>query len=158
VRHDLETFPWPWDDDSIDEIRANHIMEHLGQDSDTFLKIMQEIYRICKPGARIEINAPHPRHDDFISDPTHVRAITPRLFELFSKNNNERWAKGGFANSQLARYLDVDFEIKDVQFIIEPVWMNKLNSGKITRDQLNENMALFNNVIKETKTVLEVIK
>ena len=111
VKHDLEEFPWPWDNNSIDEILMNHILEHLGETSDIFLGIMKEIYRICKPRAKIKISCPHPRHDDFISDPTHIRAITPRLFELFSKKNNEKWAEGGFANSPLALYLNVDFFI-----------------------------------------------
>ena len=42
-----------------------------------FLGMMKELYRICRDGAEIEINVPHPRHDNFIGDPTHVRIITP---------------------------------------------------------------------------------
>jgi SAM-dependent methyltransferase len=158
IRHDLEQFPWPWADNSIDEILLNHVLEHLGESSVVFLRIIQEMYRVCKSGARIEIKCPHPRHDDFISDPTHVRAITPRLFELFSKKNNDRWAKGGFANSQLARYLNVDFEIRDIKIMLEEPWASQFSRGKITPTELNDIVKRFNNVAKETLTILEVVK
>jgi predicted SAM-dependent methyltransferase len=32
LRHDLETFPWPWPDDSVVEVLLNHVLEHLGHD------------------------------------------------------------------------------------------------------------------------------
>ena len=158
VMHDLEVFPWPWGDSSVDEILMNHILEHLGGTTEVFLGVMKELYRVCKPGAKITINCPHPRHDDFISDPTHTRAITPRLFELFSKKNNERWIKGKFANSPLAVYLDVDFEIRDAKYAIEQSWLDKLNSKAITSQELDGIVKAQNNVVKETRTVLEVIK
>jgi SAM-dependent methyltransferase len=158
VKHDLEVFPWPWEDNSIDEILMNHILEHLGETSDIFLSIMKEIYRICKPGASIKINCPHPRHDDFISDPTHVRAITPRLFELFSKKNNEKWAEGRFANSPLALYLDVDFEIEDARYALESPWREQFNTKEVSPAKLDEAVKRYNNVIKETQTILRVIK
>ena len=35
--HDLEVIPWPFDDNSCDEISLIHVLEHLGQDSNTFM-------------------------------------------------------------------------------------------------------------------------
>ena len=37
---------------------------------------MKELYRISCDQANIHISVPHPRHDDFLADPTHVRPIT----------------------------------------------------------------------------------
>ena len=91
LRHDLETFPWPWDTSSVQEVVLNHVLEHLGQDTQVYLKIIQELYRICQDQAVVHITAPHPRHNDFLNDPTHVRAITPEGIGLFSKRNNEEW-------------------------------------------------------------------
>ena len=82
---DLEETPWQFADDSVDEIMLNHTLEHLGRDAQTFFAIIKEIYRVCKNNALIEINVPHPRHDHFINDPTHVRIVTPALLDLFSK-------------------------------------------------------------------------
>ena len=31
ILHDLETFPWPWRDNSVKEILLYHVLEHLGQ-------------------------------------------------------------------------------------------------------------------------------
>ena len=55
VVHDLNNFPWPWDDNSIDEIYMKDVLEHL---PDT-IRVMEEIYRICKPGAKIYIAVPY---------------------------------------------------------------------------------------------------
>lgn len=82
---DLETFPWPWDDNSVTEVRFDNILEHLGQTSGVFLRIFQELYRICVNKALITIVVPHPRHNSFLCDPTHVRPIMPETLELFSK-------------------------------------------------------------------------
>ena len=158
VKHDLEVFPWPWDPDSVDEIRMNHILEHLGETTERFFGIIRELYRICKAGALIAIAVPHPRHDDFLSDPTHVRAITARTFELFSKELNRRWAAIGAANSPLGMYLDVDFKIKEVQYGLEKGWAEKLDKGELTPQQIEDNARALNNVIKEIHIVLEVVK
>ena len=63
---DLETLPWPWQDNSVDGVLFNHSLEHLGQIARVFLGMMKELYRVCRDGAEIEINVPHPRHDNFI--------------------------------------------------------------------------------------------
>ncbi len=67
--HDLESFPWPFDDNAAEEVVFTHVLEHLGESSKVFLGIMSELYRICAPGAQVVIKVPHPRHDDFINDP-----------------------------------------------------------------------------------------
>ncbi|MBY0403020.1 MAG: methyltransferase domain-containing protein, partial [Cyanobacteria bacterium] len=77
---DLESFPWPWETSSVDEIVLHHVMEHLGASAEVYFKIMQEMYRVCKPGALIHITVPHPRHNHFAFDPTHVRGILPEGF------------------------------------------------------------------------------
>ncbi|HLO64329.1 MAG TPA: hypothetical protein VK165_15330, partial [Azonexus sp.] len=68
---DLEKTPWPWPDDSVDEIDLIHVLEHLGQAPEVYLGVMKELWRVCCDGARIRIMVPHPRSDDFLNDPTH---------------------------------------------------------------------------------------
>ena len=158
VRHDLEQFPWPWDDSTIDEIRLNHILEHIGETTKIYLGIIQEIYRVCKPDAKIEIIVPHPRHDDFLNDPTHVRVITPDSLTLFSKRANCRYIEMGAANSTLGIYLDVDFEIERTRFCLEEPWKSQFDNEDISVDELNHAVKKYNNVIKETEIILRVIK
>ena len=47
---DLERVPWPWLENSVDEILLSHVLEHLGQTPDVYLGIIKEIYRVCRDG------------------------------------------------------------------------------------------------------------
>jgi len=55
VVHDLNNYPYPFEDNEFDEIEMSHIIEHI----DRPLKLMNEIYRISKNGASIRIITPH---------------------------------------------------------------------------------------------------
>jgi len=158
VLHDLETFPWPWKDNSVNEIQLIHVLEHLGERKEAFLNIIKELYRICVASATIHIVVPHPRHDDFINDPTHVRIITPKILDLFSKSKNRESIKRGDADSPLALYLDVDFEIIKVDYTLVPYWIEKLANKEIAEAELYNAIARYNNVIGEIRMVLKVLK
>src|SRR4051812_28847226 len=95
VTCDLEQFPWPWEDNSVGEVEMFHVLEHLGESTATFMGIIKELYRVCRDGAMMRISVPHPRCDDFLNDPTHVRPITPEVMSLFSKRLNEEWKRLG---------------------------------------------------------------
>ena len=88
IVHDLEITPYPFEESSIDEILLSHVLEHVGQNPNIFNNIIKELYRICKNKSVINIRVPHPRHDDFISDPTHVRPITIMGLQLYDKNDD----------------------------------------------------------------------
>jgi hypothetical protein len=155
---DLENFPYPWDDDSVEEIRMHHILEHLGQTPDQYYRIWKEIYRICKKDAEIHIVVPHPRHADFLGDPSHVRPITPDGLQLLSKRNCKHWHEIGAANTKLAEYLNVDFEIIKADIGLEKRWDKLFDEKKITTDDLQFAIESYNNVIKQWAFVLKVIK
>ncbi len=155
---DLEVTPWPWADSSVGEIRMSHVMEHLGATSNIFLNIVKEMYRVCRDGAVISISVPHPRHDDFINDPTHVRVVTPELLNLFNKKLNKQWAEGGYANSTLGIYLDVDFEITEARLTLAEPWLSQFANKQITEQQLSQAARQFNNVIKQIDITWRVIK
>ena len=46
LKHDLETFPYPFEDDSVKEIILSDVLEHIGQSPEIFIKILKELYRI----------------------------------------------------------------------------------------------------------------
>jgi predicted SAM-dependent methyltransferase len=155
---DLETFPWPFEDNSVDEIVMSHVLEHLGETKEIYLSIIQELYRICKADAEFNIKVPHPRHDDYITDPTHVRPILPQQFHLFSKRLNAEWRDEGYANTPLADYLDVDFEVEDVQWVPADEWIERLQSGKVSSDELATRAQHEYNILKEIQIKLRVVK
>ncbi|MHB1036193.1 MAG: class I SAM-dependent methyltransferase [Pirellulales bacterium] len=158
LRHDLEQFPWPWETDSVGEVLFNHVLEHLGETVALYFGILKELYRVCAPGALIHIGAPHPRHDDFITDPTHVRVITPESLTMFSKAKNRRWIEHGFTNSPLGVYLDLDFEVARVRYVLDEPWRTQLHNGQITSAAIREAAKRYNNVIREIRMVVRVVK
>ena len=53
--HDLNQFPYPFDDNEFDFIEASHVLEHL----DRPFVVMQELHRIIKPGGTLNVKVPH---------------------------------------------------------------------------------------------------
>ena len=106
----------------------------------------------------MRIEVPHPRHDDFIADPTHVRIVTPDVLGLFSTRNNQMWREIGAANSQLAAYLDVDFETVRTEHVLEPKYRERLRSGEISQERLMEMVQEHNNIVLEYRFTLQVVK
>lgn len=155
---DLEQFPWPWADHSVDEVQLVHVLEHLGREPQVFIGIMQELYRVCVAGALVHVIVPHHRHDNFQSDPTHVRPITPLGLALFDKAQCESWIAGGYANTPLAVYCKVDFETQRVHYDYEQLWLRRLETGQITQDQLADAAQHQSNVITQITYLLRVRK
>lgn len=73
--------PLPLADDSIGEFLLSHVMEHIPN----VLPMMQELHRVARDGARMEIRVPHGASDDAFEDPTHVRPLFPGSFGYFSQ-------------------------------------------------------------------------
>jgi len=156
--HDLESFPWPWPDNSIEEIRLVHVLEHLGKDTATFKNLVQEIYRVACNNAKIQIIVPHPRHDSYLADPTHVRPITEETIRLLSRRVNLENRKNGQANSCLALEWNVDFELENVIYHFDQRWQSRLQQGLITADELFEAALDRSNVIEMIEMSIHVIK
>lgn len=170
---DLEKTPWqilmadkyysaipvycPIKANSVDEILAHHVLEHLGKETQTFLNIMREIHRILKPNATIEIRVPHHRTDNFFGDPTHVRPITPEMLSLFSKKNCLEFIANKWPNTPLAIYLDVDFELVSTNFGLTEHWGKRYNAGNISKEELHYAMMTYFNVIDEVTMVLRKV-
>jgi hypothetical protein len=151
---DLEETPWPWPDNCAEQVLFNHSLEHMGASTKVFLALMQELYRICAPGCQVEIVAPHPRHDTFLNDPTHVRPITPEMLQLFDKAMNDAWVELGAANTPLAHYTGVDFALVKVQQTPEQEYVRQINEGLIDEPTLARYARERLNVIKENRILL----
>ncbi|GEO81444.1 class I SAM-dependent methyltransferase [Pararhodospirillum oryzae] len=155
---DLETTPWPWPDDSVDEILLSHVLEHLGETPRAFLAVMGELWRVCRNGARITIVVPHPRHDSFLNDPTHVRPITPEGLVLFDHARNLAWQAEGIGNSPLGLILGIDLEVTGLAHDLEEPWLSQAQAGTLDRAALIAAEKQFNNVIRQTTLEIRVHK
>lgn len=153
---DLERTPWPWPENAATEVLLVHVLEHLGASGGSFLRIMAELYRVCRHGARILIRVPHPRHDDFLGDPTHVTAVTLPMLRLFDQTWNRRWNEMGASNSALGLQLGVDLEVSAFQNRVDPRYREAYPDRD--REALNRDALFLNNVIKESQFELRVHK
>jgi len=155
---DLEHVPWPWPDDCAEEVMLSHVLEHLGATTDGYFAVMKELYRVCRDGAKITIVVPHPRHDNFLADPTHVRVVTPLGLELFSQARNREWKEKGFANTPLGFYLGVDFAMQEDNMLPSEPWRSRMNRGEVTKQQFLDAERNLSNVVEQITMVLKVVK
>jgi ubiquinone/menaquinone biosynthesis C-methylase UbiE len=81
VTHNLNIFPYPFKDNTFDEVFADNVLEHLND----LNKVMEELSRICKEKAIIEIIVPLAPTMFAFRDPTHKLFFTYRTFEYYTK-------------------------------------------------------------------------
>lgn len=65
--HNLDVYPYPFDDNLFDHIEMSHILEHIREPA----RAMNEVYRIARPGASIRIVTPHYSSQLSYGDLTH---------------------------------------------------------------------------------------
>jgi hypothetical protein len=119
---------------------------------------MKELYRIAAPNATLIIVVPHPRSDNFINGPDHVRIITPAVISLFSKRMNKEWIANRGANTPLGLYLDVDFEIEAVSMVMAPKWRAQYEAGIYTDADMEEAVDRYFNVVEEIQMKIRAVK
>jgi FkbM family methyltransferase len=71
---------FPFEDSSVDELRAYDVVEHLPDRINT----MNEIWRVCKPGAKINIVVPSSDGRGAFQDPTHISFWNINSFRYYS--------------------------------------------------------------------------
>lgn len=109
---DLFKFPWPFEDNSVDEIHASHLLEHVPAreveerdlsgctkdglvrtpnladrdylGADMLFAFMDECYRILKPDAWMRVIVPSGRSNRAFWDPTHRRFFMQETFLYFA--------------------------------------------------------------------------
>jgi len=84
IIHNLNQYPWPWDNNTFDKVIAMDILEHL----DDFVKSMEELHRILKPNGTVMIRVPYWNHSCAYIDPTHKRGFHEQTFHFFDVNSN----------------------------------------------------------------------
>ena len=103
VVHDLNEFPYPFEDDYFGEIEAISIIEHL----DKTQKAIEELHRISKPGAKIKIIVPHYSSVSAWTDITHARTFGLKSFVHYNIDSK-------CSTSLLNRDTKIMFKIKTI--------------------------------------------
>ena len=89
--HDLEEFPYPFADDSFNEIHAYEVLEHTGAQGDWrfFFQQFDELWRILKPGGFLMASVPMWDSQWAWGDPGHKRVITEGSLIFLNRENYE---------------------------------------------------------------------
>lgn len=86
LRHDLNSFPYPWDDNSVDHIEMIHTLEHIPDWWSAFC----ECCRILKPGCTLRIHVPDESSSDALAYRDHYHVFTRRTFDSTLNQITER--------------------------------------------------------------------
>lgn len=130
----------PFLDNSVDEVVGHYFLSHI---SDT-CAMMEEIYRICRNGARVEFKIPYYQSESAFKDPTQVRYITPRTFETFDRRFIERGALQtyGLKSNFRMKRLTYNYYKRGMRFVPFVGFLRRY----------------FWNIVKSYVIVLEVVK
>jgi hypothetical protein len=83
-----------------------------------------------------------------------VRVITPGTLSMLSKRLNHEWIKAGVANTPLAIYWDVDFEIKRVEYSLDEPYRSQMAKGELSSEEIAIISRERNNIVKEITILL----
>lgn len=84
---DVTNIPWPLPDESVLVAMASHVVEHIPPANFGFIRFMNEVWRLMKPGGEFAIVTPHGRSDGYIQDPTHVNPCNEATFLYFDQDH-----------------------------------------------------------------------
>lgn len=84
VVHNFDIFPYPFEENTFDEIICKSSLEHV----DNFVQTVVELHRIAKPNALIKVYCPHYSGPDAYRDPTHKTFFSYLTFDLFSQGGS----------------------------------------------------------------------
>ncbi len=119
IVHDLETYPWPFKDHSIEEFHVSHYAEHTKD----LMKFMNEIWRIGEAGAKVTIIGPYYTSIRAWQDPTHVRALSEATWQYFNKSWREL--------NKLDHYpITCDFDITNMVVFFNEPWNQKSEEAR----------------------------
>jgi len=111
VRADLNSFPYPWDDNSVDGVVMYHVLEHIPN----WWECVQECARIIKPGGSLVVHVPDESSSSALTYRDHHHVFDVRSFDSISKGLRERSTTNAWFNSEpvlpleLSHYARVPF-------------------------------------------------
>jgi SAM-dependent methyltransferase len=79
---DLNSYPLPFPDNSVDIVRSSHVFEHL----DDLVALMEDIHRLLKPNGILEFTVPHVSNIEYFRDPTHKIPFIYTTMDYFVKD------------------------------------------------------------------------
>lgn len=81
VIHDINRLPWPFVENSFSIVLMSHVLEHVNEP----VEVMEEIWRVSKAGAIVEIGVPYFSGLNAVADPTHKHFFAAKTFDFFER-------------------------------------------------------------------------
>lgn len=81
--HDIMVYPWPLPDECALTAVASHLVEHIPPHNFGFIKFMNEVWRLLKPGGQFAIVTPHGWSAGYLQDPTHCNPCNENTWAYF---------------------------------------------------------------------------
>ena len=130
IQHDVLSFPWPIESNSVYEARCSHFVEHIphqlegcDKNRNGLVLFMEELYRVMMPQGIVTIMAPYYSSQRAWQDPTHVRGITENTFRYFDKQWLTSLGMGHYG-------IKTDFEVLNTKLILDPEFESKNEAAK----------------------------
>lgn len=101
-------FGLPFEDSSVESMISHHALEHIGEG---FIGLMDECYRILKPGAPFRIIVPLFPSTAAVEDPDHKRYFMENTFDSFCGTPGGIWCE-----EFSVPYTKARFELTDKDF------------------------------------------
>ncbi len=100
IVHDVNVYPWPFEDNSIEEVYCSHFLEHLNHSSESPQRVqfMNELYRILIPGGKATIITPHWASNRAYGDFTHADKPVSEMFYYYI---NKEWRKNNAPDNDI---------------------------------------------------------
>jgi len=151
LKTDLLRFPWPFYNDSVDEIFSSHFVEHIPHwrpwfdDVDGLHLFMDECWRILKPGGTLQIIHPYGQSSRALQDPTHERYLVAETWWYY----NRAWREA----AKLDHYpISSNFSEPNIANGFLGDWENRSDPAR------QEAAAWYWNVVSDLVVTLEAIK
>lgn len=146
VVHDLRVTPWPFEDDSIDEARCSHFLEHLN--GPERIPFMNELYRILKKGAGCMFVTPRGFNRQ-VQDFTHC--WPPVVEETFYYFNQDFYKQNRMEHYVQLYDIRCDFEVRPMQVSVTPEFAARTEEHKLfaVRNYTNAALDLVMLVVKK---------
>jgi len=86
---ELGVDPLPFEDNSVDQAVAIHVLEHIGKQGETaaWFQFWEELYRVLTPNGFLTFESPLYSSVWAWADPTHTRALSPQSFVYMNQDN-----------------------------------------------------------------------
>lgn len=141
VKHDLDRFPWPFEDNSVYEAYCSHYIEHVTD----MKRFMEEVHRVLMPLGLVHFIGPFWTSERAWQDYTHKRALTPRTMMYF----DQEWLHAAKIDHYAVK---ADFKSINTLYIFDPEWEPRSEEAKLWA------LKHYVNVVMDIQYILKAIK